>query len=83
MTKQHRPCALRIDFLFLLFLTVQPLIDIYRTFFGDMLSIGPFAVEELANLAFLFALFLTALLQCLHHGRLKNLFPYYTRWPPR
>ena len=76
MTKQHRPCALRIDFLFLLFLTVQPLIDIYRTFFGDMLSIGPFAVEELANLAFLFVLFLTALLQCLHHGRLKNLFPY-------
>ena len=75
-SKHFRFIDIRLDILFAVFLILQPVIDIYRTFWGDTLSIGPFAIEELLNLGMLGFLFLIALLQSIQRKQGRSLFPY-------
>lgn len=74
--KHFRLFDIRTDILFAIFLVLQPVIDIYRTFWGDTLSVGPFAIEEFINLGMLGFLFIVALLQAVHRKQGKSLLPY-------
>lgn len=75
-SKHFQLLNIRIDILFAIFLVLQPIFDIYRTFWGDTFSIGPFAIEEFVNLGMLGLLFLISLLQTIHRKQSKNLLPY-------
>ena len=67
---------IRLDILFMIFLIMQPLIDIYRTFLGDTLSIGPFAIEEIFILLFLFFLLIASSIQIFQNKTAKKVLPY-------
>jgi len=42
----------KLDLYLLVFFILQPFIDMYKSFFGDTLQIGPFAAEEVLNILF-------------------------------
>ena len=57
-------------------LILQPLLDIYRTFFQDSISVAGFAIEELINIGLIGFVALMALLHLIEAKDKKHLLMY-------
>lgn len=66
---------LNIERLILIFFILQPFINMYKRFFGDTIQIGPFAIEEFFNFAYVSILFICVVIRIITGKHLKNNIP--------
>ena len=67
---------LKIEYWLMAVIILQPLIDIYRTFFQNKISIGVFNIEELVNIALIGFVSLIALIKLIDQKDKKHLIIY-------
>lgn len=64
---------INVEILIVIFFALQPILDIYKRFYQDTISIGPLAIEEIINLALVFIMLILTVIDIIVKRKTPNI----------